>query len=75
MAWQDHPGLMAVITRTLAERGLAVEEAVLATWPDGAVLDAFRVPVGDRPEAVALALAIQLAAGQPLRQPPFPRSS
>jgi Kef-type K+ transport system membrane component KefB len=48
VAWQDRPGLLATVAHALAAEDVEVAGAVLATWPDGAVLDAFAVR-GDRP--------------------------
>ena len=50
VAWQDDPGRLASVTKVLAEHGLVVEDAVLATWPDGAVLDSFHVSAGAEPD-------------------------
>jgi UTP:GlnB (protein PII) uridylyltransferase len=72
VAWQDDAGRLAAITKVLADRQLLVDDAVLATWPDGSVLDSFRLPLGTRPDADALAAAIQEAAGQPMTAPPLP---
>ena len=64
MAWQDEPGRLAAITKVLADHQLVVDDGVLATWPDGAVLDSFHVPLGSRPDAAALAEDIKAAAGR-----------
>ena len=62
VAWHDDAGRLAAITKVLADLGLVVDDAVLATWPDGAVLDSFHVPLGPRPDPEALAAAIAAAA-------------
>ncbi len=72
VAWQDDAGRLAAITKVLADRQLFVDDAVLATWPDGAVLDSFHLPLGARPDPDALAAAIQEASGQPMTAPPIP---
>ena len=43
VAARDRPGLLAVISGVLADHGLDILDAVVATWPDGAALDSFRV--------------------------------
>lgn len=72
VAWHDDPGRLSAITKVLAEHRLPVDDAVLATWPDGAVLDAFHIRLGLRPDADGLATAIQRAADEPLTAPPLP---
>ncbi len=72
VAWQDDAGRLAAITKVLADRQLPVDDAVLATWPDGSVLDSFHLPLGTRPDADALAAAIQEAADQPMTASPLP---
>ena len=42
-AWPPSP-------RCWPTTSLVVDDAVLATWPDGAVLDSFHVPLGARPD-------------------------
>ena len=49
IATRDARGLLARITKVLADRGLDVVNADLATWPDGAVLDTFTVRSDQRP--------------------------
>jgi UTP:GlnB (protein PII) uridylyltransferase len=51
-----------VITHALASAGLSVEDAVLATWPDGAVLDSFLVRSDEPPDAEQLRRAIDVGA-------------
>lgn len=72
VAWHDDAGRLAAITKVLAEGHLPVDDAVLATWPDGAVLDSFHVPLGPRPDAEALAVAIELGVEQPMTAAPIP---
>ena len=69
VAWHDDAGRLAAITKVLADLGLVVDDAVLATWPDGAVLDSFHVPLGARPDPEALSAAIAAAADQPMSSP------
>jgi len=72
VAWQDDPGRLAAITKVLADRQMLVDDAVLATWPDGSVLDAFHIPLGARPVVEELADAIRHAGDQPMTTPPLP---
>ena len=55
IATKDMQGLLAKICAVLAERGLDIVTADLATWPDGAVLDSFVVRSAAKPNAVQLA--------------------
>ena len=72
MAWHDEVGRLAAITKVLADHHLVVDDGVLATWPDGAVLDSFHVPLGARPDAAALAEDIKVAADGPMQSMPLP---
>lgn len=51
IATRDTKGLLARIAGVLAERGLDIVSADLATWPDDAVLDVFTVRSIARPSA------------------------
>jgi [protein-PII] uridylyltransferase len=74
VASRDRPGLLATVSGVLAEFGLSVQEAVVATWDDGGALDAFRVVPISRtpPDARTLTAAIVDAFNQPLEAPPTP---
>jgi Kef-type K+ transport system membrane component KefB len=48
---RDRRGLLARLTRVLAEADLDVVSASLATWPDGGVVDSFVVRSAQRPSA------------------------
>ncbi len=72
VAWQDRQGLLAVITQALADAGLSVHDAVLATWPDGAVLDSFLVRATEPPDADALRRAIDVGANGSMVSTPLP---
>jgi Kef-type K+ transport system membrane component KefB/predicted amino acid-binding ACT domain protein len=73
VAGRDRPGVLAAIARVLTEHGLAVEEAVLARWTDGVVLDSFRVGAGAAvPPASAMAAEIARALDGPITAPPLP---
>jgi [protein-PII] uridylyltransferase len=52
-------GLLARICSVLAERGLEIVNADLATWPDGAVLDSFVVRSSQQPHAPQLAFELE----------------
>jgi Kef-type K+ transport system membrane component KefB len=74
VASRDRPGLLATVSGVLSESGLSVQDAVVATWGDGGVLDAFRVvPASPRaPDAGALTAAIVEAFDGALDAPPVP---
>lgn len=59
IATRDMRGLLARICSVLADRGLEVVSADLATWPDGAVLDSFTVRSPMRPSAPQLAFDLE----------------
>lgn len=59
IATRDMRGLLARICAVLAERGLEIVSADLATWPDGAVLDSFIVRSQSRPNASQLTFDLQ----------------
>jgi Kef-type K+ transport system membrane component KefB len=72
LAWQDRPALLAVVATVLADAGIEVDDAILATWPDGAVLDSFRIR-GDRPiDLEDLRRRLEAATGAPLVSTPMP---
>lgn len=59
VACHDSRGLLARLTDVLADFGLGVVSASIATWPDGGVLDSFIVSASRRPSAKDLAQAIE----------------
>ena len=66
---RDQLGLLALVTGVLERAQLDVVDAVLATWGDGAALQAFRVRtgvIGVAPDAQALLVALAQAQHQPL---------
>jgi [protein-PII] uridylyltransferase len=69
---RDRPGLLATITSVLADASLEVDDALLATWPDGVVLDAFRMSGGLRPDDDALRAAMEAGASLALQAEPLP---
>ncbi|MDP1793230.1 MAG: cation:proton antiporter, partial [Acidimicrobiales bacterium] len=70
VASRDRHGLLTDVTGVLADHGLSVLEAVVATWPDGVALEAFRVR-GAKPDADALARDIKVAFTLSLRSDPI----
>ena len=62
----DRPGLLARVARVLADAGLDVDNAIVATWPDGAALESFLVSATDPPSSDALAQAIEAACNEAL---------
>ncbi|MDP1820541.1 MAG: cation:proton antiporter [Acidimicrobiales bacterium] len=74
VAWHDRPGLLAGLTHALAKIEMAVDDAVLATWPDGAVLDSFLVRAKGPIDEAALLAAIETATAAPLASMPLPEA-
>jgi Kef-type K+ transport system membrane component KefB len=66
VACRDTPGLLARLAGVLADEGLSVAYAAIATWPDGAVLDSFMVSSRTRPQAKHLALRMERALKRPI---------
>jgi len=66
----DRVGLLAHEARVLADVGLDVLDAVLATWQDGVALASFGVRSWDRPDAPAIALRLARAVAVPLSTAP-----
>jgi [protein-PII] uridylyltransferase len=54
VATRDQPGLLAAFSGVLEARGIDVTQAVLATWPDGAALQAFTVRGSHLPDLTEL---------------------
>ena len=59
IATRDMNGLLSRIAGVLADNGLEVMSADLATWPDGAVVDTFTVQSPQRPSARMLSFEIE----------------
>ena len=59
IATRDMRGLLARICAVLAERGLEIVSADLATWPDGAVLDSFIVRSVQKPNAAQITFELE----------------
>ena len=75
VAARDRPGLLAAFTGVLAIWGVDVVQAVLATWDDGAALEAFVVRSVVPPDAVALQAALTASLERSLWSPPVPDAS
>lgn len=71
VACRDQPGLLASLTGVLAAHELSVADAVLATWDDDVVLDAFRVLGPVTPDAGDVQEALAGAVGGPIASPPL----
>jgi predicted amino acid-binding ACT domain protein len=63
---RDRPGLLARVARVLADAGLDIEHAIVATWPDGRALESFLVSSAEVPDPDLLREAVKRAAGEPL---------
>lgn len=75
---RDQLGLLALVTGVLERAQLDVVDAVLATWGDGAALQAFRVRtgiVGVAPDKDSLIRALAEAQNQDLVAPPVSDAS
>jgi len=66
VACRDRRGLLASITAALARGGLEVFEASVATWPDGATVDAFAVRAARAPDPQELRRLVMEARKEPL---------
>jgi len=71
VATRDQAGLLAQITGALADAGLAVLDASVASWADKAVLDSFVVQSRTTPDAAALETTIRTWLGRALRADPI----
>jgi UTP:GlnB (protein PII) uridylyltransferase len=60
------------VARILADLGLDVDHAIVATWPDGAALESFLVTASTVPSETALAEAVERAITLPLDVVPLP---
>ena len=77
VASRDRRGLLATVSGVLADRGLDVLDAVVATWGDGAAIESFRVrrmpdAEGAALEPESLEHAITAAFDQPIESAPIP---
>jgi [protein-PII] uridylyltransferase len=69
VAGRDRPGLLASFSGVLAEAGIDVVQAVVATWDDGAALEAFVVRSPRPPDADGLQGALAASLRLPLWAP------
>jgi [protein-PII] uridylyltransferase len=72
VAARDRPGLLVACSGVLAARGIDVVQAVVATWDDGAALEAFVVRSPDPPDAPSLQDALEASLSRPQSSPPVP---
>jgi len=72
---RDRPGLLAAVTGVLASLGVDVSEALVATWPDRAALETFRV-TDDTPLPTPdlIAYEIEESLDLPLLAVPIPEA-
>jgi len=75
VAARDRVGLLAAFTGVLAARGIDVVQAVLATWDDGAALQAFVVRHAGPPPCAELQREFAAALHRPLRARPLAGAS
>ena len=68
---RDRPGLLAAFAGVLARRGVDVHQAVLATWDDGAALEAFVVAALEPPELGVLQDAFEMSLDEALWSAPI----
>ena len=71
VASRDQVGLLAAFTGVLTASGIDVVQAVLATWDDGAALQAFVVRSTPAPDAHALERAFEASLRAPLSSAPI----
>jgi UTP:GlnB (protein PII) uridylyltransferase len=71
IASRDRPGLLAAFTGVLAERYLDVVQAVVATWDDGAALEAFVIRSASAPDSAALQADFERSLNEPLASSPL----
>jgi predicted amino acid-binding ACT domain protein len=75
LATRDRPGLLAAFTGVLADAAVDVAQAVVATWPDGAALQALVVRCAGPPDASELLEALTASLDAPVRVPPVADAS
>lgn len=75
LAALDRPGLLAMFTGALVHEAIDVQSAVLASWDDGAALQALVVNSPKPPETGALKRSLEWSLTQGLYAPPVDRAS
>lgn len=68
---RDRPGLLAAFTGVLAGRGIDVTQAVVATWEDGAALQAFLISSPTAPSPANLQAEFEASLGRPVMPMPI----
>ena len=71
----DQPGLLAKFTGVLVHDSIEIVRAVLATWDDGAALQALVVKAPSEPDVVALQRALAWSLDQGMTAPPVEGTS
>jgi [protein-PII] uridylyltransferase len=71
IAGRDRPGLLAAFTGVLVDSEIDVIQAVLATWDDGAALQALVIRSADPPQPATLQHAFAASLDEPLSSPPI----
>ncbi len=69
VAGRDREGLLASVTQALARVDADVLDATVATWPDGAAVESFRVRGRSVPDPSVIEAAVAAAFDQPLTSP------
>lgn len=75
IASYDQPGLLAKFTGVLVHESIEIVRAVLATWDDGAALQALIVKTSSEPDVVALQRALEWSLDQGMTAPPVDGTS
>jgi Kef-type K+ transport system membrane component KefB len=75
IAANDRPGLLASVTGVLIDADLDIDQASVATWPDGVALESFAVRSEISPRPSVLQPAIEAAFDSPLHSPPLPEAA
>jgi len=69
---RDRLGLLAMVSGVLAEAGYDVRRAVVATWLDGAAVEAFEIVSSTAPDGAELGRRLRAAFDAPLTSGPLP---
>ena len=72
LAARDTRGLLAAVTGAIADAGYAVQQAAVATWPDGGALEAFVLTSSVPPNAGRIRAGVEAALDAPLTSSPLP---
>ena len=71
VASRDRHGLLAAFTGVLAARYLDVAQAVVATWSDGAALQAFVIRSAGEPDVTSLRSSLQISLAESISSAPL----